>query len=526
MCCCWWARTAGPPPRGFCADAMANVMQQQARPRKTASRILSRQGLKPVLYLLGTMLIAAAIMMVPPMLVDLWSRHPDWRAFALSGTVALACGLALRWKNADGIKHGLTLRQAFLLTPTSWVAVAAISALPFYFSDHGSVSGHLTNAVFESVSGITATGATVISGLEDAPPGILLWRAILQWLGGIGIIASAIVILPALGIGGMQLFRTESSDRSEKALPRTRQVVLLIVLAYLALTALATITFRVLGMRLFDAVAHAMATISTGGYSTSDRSFGAWEGAGIQWAATLFMVAGSVPFVLYVRLLAGDSRALWDRQVRTMLRMLVIVVAALGLWLALTGHYGVEPAFRHAAFNVVSIVTTTGFATQDYTLWGNGVIGLFFILTFVGGCTGSTTGGIKIFRFEIVALMLRTHFLKLLNPNGVFPRTYAGRPVEDSVVASVVAFLAVFFICYASLTIGLMACGLDFITGASGAATALANVGPGLGPVIGPAGNFESLPNAAKWLLSAAMLLGRLELFTVLILFLPRFWRE
>jgi trk system potassium uptake protein TrkH len=237
------------------------------------------------------------------------------------------------------------------------------------------------------------------------------------------------------------------------------------------------------------------------------------------------MLSGGIPFVLYVRFLAGERRALWDRQVRTLLIFLLIVVVGLGSWLTFFGQQPLEAAFRHAAFNTVSVVTTTGYATTDYTVWGNAAIGVFFGLTFVGGCTGSTAGGIKIFRFEVMAIMLRSHFLRLLYPRGVFPRSYAGRALSDEVVGSVVVFFAVFFACYAAFTILLMAMDLDFITSASGAVTALANVGPGLGNIIGPAGNFSTLPGGAKWLLAFGMLLGRLELFTVLMLFLPRFWR-
>ncbi|MGD9804102.1 MAG: TrkH family potassium uptake protein [Hyphomicrobiaceae bacterium] len=486
---------------------------------------VAAQGLRPVFYLVGIVLLATAGMMVLPFVVDLSYGNRDWRAFAIAAAISSAAGVPLTYLNRRALKSGLTLRQAFILTPASWVSVATVGALPLFFSEYGSVGGSPANAFFESVSGITTTGATVISGLDDAPPGMLLWRALLQWMGGIGIIASAIAILPALGIGGMQLFRTESSDRSDKALPKLRQIVSAIGVTYLGLTALAALVYWLLGMRPFDAVAHALTSIATGGYSTSDGSFGTWEANGIQWFATAFMLAGSIPFVLYVRFVAGDMRALWDQQVKTFLVLGAVVVVLLGLWLALSGQFDIEPAFRHAAFNVVSILTTTGYATTDYASWGNAVIGLFFVLTFVGGCTGSTAGGIKIFRFEIVAIMLRTHFQKLLYPNGVFPRAYAGRPVDDSVVSSVVAFLAVFFICYVVLTIALMAFGLDFLTSASGAATALANVGPGLGDIIGPTGNFESLPNGTKWLLSAGMLLGRLELFTILVLFVPRFWR-
>ncbi|WP_326523187.1 TrkH family potassium uptake protein [Sphingomonas sp.] len=481
--------------------------------------------LRPVAYLVGQVLLATAAMMVFPLIIDVVQHNPDWQAFAVAAGLSSAVGGLLSWWGRGTVASGLTLRQAFLLTPVSWFSVCAVSALPFYFARYGIVAGSAADAFFEAASGITTTGATVLSGLEQAPPGMLLWRALLQWMGGIGIIATAIAILPALGIGGMQLFRTESSDRSEKVMPRVRQIAWAITGVYVGLTALAAVVYWLAGMIPFDAVAHALSSVATGGFSTSDGSFGTWEANGIQWFATLFMLSGSIPFVLYVRLIAGDRSAVWDRQVRTLLIFLAIVIGLLGSYLTITGRYPLEPAFRHAAFNVVSVVTTTGFATTDYTLWGNVVIGLFFGLTFIGGCTGSTSGGIKIFRFEVMAVMLRTHFLRLIYPRGVFPRSYGARQLDDEVVNSVVAFFAVFFLCYAALTISLMALDLDFITSASGAATALANVGPGLGNTIGPAGNFASLPAAAKWLLGVAMLLGRLELFTVLVLFIPRFWR-
>lgn len=488
-------------------------------------KAISARGFKPVAYFTGVVLLATSVMMIFPMLLDLYLESDDWKAFAFASVLTFVPGMALIYGNKGALKAGLTLRQAFLLTPLSWFAVALFSAAPFYLSDHVSVSGSLANSFFESVSGITTTGATVISGLDHAPPGMLLWRALLQWMGGIGIIGTAIAILPALGIGGMQLFRTESSDRSEKAMPRVRQIAKVLGLSYVGLTLLAILVYWAAGMQLFDAVAHGMTSIATGGYSTSDASFGAWEANGIQWFATLFMLSGTIPFVLYVRFVAGDRRAFWDRQVRTLIVFLTLTIALMGGWLYLSGQYPLEAAYRHAAFNIVSVVTTTGYATTDYGLWGNAIIGVFFGLTFVGGCTGSTSGGIKIFRFEVLAIMLKAHFMRLLYPNGVFPRYYGDRKLDDDVVGSVVAFFAVFFLTYSALTIGLMGFGLDFLTSASGAATAVANVGPGLGPIIGPAGNFGSLEDGAKWLLSLGMLLGRLELFTVLILFVPRFWR-
>lgn len=463
--------------------------------------------------------------MLLPLLVDLAQGNPDWQAFAVAALLSWTAGALLYVSTRGALARGLSLRQAFLLTPLAWLSVSIVGAIPFYFSDFGLVSGSVVNAFFESMSGLTTTGSTVVSGLDTAPPGFLLWRAQLQWMGGIGIIGVAIAILPALGIGGMQLFRTESSDRSEKVMPRVRQIASAIGLVYLSLTALAAITYFILGMSAFDAVIHALTSLSTGGYSTSDNSFGNWEANGIQWAGTLFMLSGGIPFVLYVRFLAGERRALWDHQVRTLLLFLAIVILTVGTWLFVTGQHGLEPAFRYAAFNIVSVVTTTGYATIDYSQWGNFAVGLFFGLTFVGGCTGSTAGGIKIFRFEAMGAMLRTHFLRLLYPRGIFPRSYGGKPLTDEVVGSVVVFFAVFFVCYSGFTIALMAMDLDFITSASGAVTALANVGPGLGSIIGPAGNFSTLPDGAKWLLCFGMLLGRLELFTVLMLFVPRFWR-
>lgn len=489
------------------------------------ARSKSVPGVRPVAYIVGYVLLATAGMMLIPLLLDLAHGNAEWRAFALSAFLSFAIGGTLVLSSWGGLNAGLTLRQAFVLTPLSWFSVALVSAIPFYFSGLESVHLRSADSFFEAVSGITTTGATVISGLDQAPPGILMWRALLQWMGGIGIVATAIAILPALGIGGMQLFRTESSDRSAKAMPRVKQIASAIGLSYLSLTIIAALSYWALGMTLFDAVAHAFTSIATGGFSTSDKSFAAWESNGIQWFAALFMLSGTLPFVLYVRLIAGQYSELWDRQVRTLLIFLGVTIVCLGTWLHVSGIYGFEEAFRHAAFNIVSVVTTTGFASADYMLWGNAVVGIFFCLTFIGGCTGSTSGGIKIFRFEVIAVMLKVHFLRLIYPRGVFPRSYDHKRLDDEVVGSVIAFFVVFFLCYAVLTLLLLGHGLDFLTSSSGAATALANVGPGLGDIIGPAGNFASLPDGAKWLLSFGMLLGRLELFTVLILFVPRFWR-
>ncbi len=480
---------------------------------------------RPVFHLTGGMLIALSAAMLLPLGADALAGNPNWRAFLIASVMTFACGAGLFHTTRCRLSGGLTLRQAFLLTPVSWTTIAVFGAIPLYISDYAQLRDSFTNAFFESTSGLTTTGATVIVGLDAAPHGILLWRALLQWLGGIGIIGVAIAILPTLGVGGMQLFRTESSDRSEKVMPRVREIATAIVLTYVGLTVICGVAYWLVAMTPFDALAHALTTVSTAGFSTSDASMARWDNAALHWIATVFMLSGAIPFVLYLRLYQGQRDALRDSQVWFLAGLLAVVIVAVAAWLILTEGHGVADALRLAAFNVVSVVTTTGYATADYTLWGNLMVGLFFGLMFVGGCTGSTTGGMKIFRFQVMIRLLQSQFLRLLYPRGVFPRVYAGRLLPDDVIGSVVVFFSLYFICYSVLTLALMAFNLDFLTSASAAVASLSNVGPGLGPIIGPAGNFATLPDASKWLLCFGMLLGRLELFTVLILFFPQFWR-
>jgi trk system potassium uptake protein len=480
---------------------------------------------RPVFYLTGIMLVALSAAMLLPAAADALSGSPNWKAFLVASAISCGSGAAVSLPARCRLTGGLSVRQAFLLTPFAWTTLVLFGAIPLYISDYAQLKDSFTNAFFESMSGLTTTGATVIVGLDAAPPGILLWRALLQWLGGIGIIGVAIAILPALGVGGMQLFRTESSDRSEKVMPRVREIATAISLVYVGLTVACGVAYWTVAMTPFDALIHALTTVSTAGFSSSDASLGHWDNATLHWVATFFMLSGAIPFVLYLRALQGEPGTLRDSQVLTLFTLLAVVVTSVAAWLVITGTHNAPDALRLAAFNVVSVVTTTGFATADYGSWGNALVGLFFGLMFIGGCTGSTSGAIKIFRFEVMARLLQTHFLRLLYPHGVFPRVYAGRLLPDDVVGSVVSFFSLYFICYGALTITLMAFGLDFLTSASGAVSALSNVGPGLGPIIGPAGNFATLPDGAKWFLSFGMLLGRLELLTLLILFFPQFWR-
>jgi trk system potassium uptake protein TrkH len=478
--------------------------------------------LQPVLYVLGLLIAVLGIAMAIPGIVDLVAGDVDWTGFFIgSGLTFLVGALLVLTNRTDDLS--LTLRQAFLLTVAGWVGTAAFSAVPFFFSR---LELTYTDAFFEAISGLTTTGSTVLTGLDTAPPGVLVWRSLLQWLGGIGIIVMAIVLLPFLRVGGMQLFRMESSDRSEKVVAKIGHLGLLIFLTYVTLTVICGGLYALAGMTAFEAVNHALTTVSTGGYSTSDASMGHWQSPAVHWVGTVFMMAGAIPFVLYLKVLRAGARPIvTDSQVAAFVCFLALVSVFLAGWLVIVDKVPVFEALTLAAFNVTSVVTTTGYATADYTLWGAFAVGAFFALTFVGGCTGSTAGGIKIFRFQVSWRLFSVHLRRLQSPHAVVPRVYNNEPITDDVALSVLLFFFVYVGTVGTIALVLGLLGLDWVTAISGAATAVSNVGPGLGAIIGPAGNFTTLPDAAKWLLSAGMLLGRLEFFTVLVLLSPRFWR-
>jgi trk system potassium uptake protein TrkH len=472
---------------------------------------------------IGILLIILAVFMAPPMIADMAVDHPDWQVFLAAGSVTLFAGVSLVLMNRSRDFGELTGRQAFLLTTLVWAVLAVFAAMPLAFSD---LDLTLADALFEAMSGITTTGATVIVDLDHAPPGILLWRAILQWLGGIGIIVMGVAILPILRVGGMQLVRAESSDLSEKILPRAAQIASAIGLIYLGFTLLCAALYWWAGMTPFDAAAHAMTTIATGGFSTIDASIGGFGSPTIDTIAIVFMILGALPFVLYIQAANGQLRPLYaDAQVRWFFGILAVFVLTIALWLALVDNFAPVDAFRYASFNIVSLITTTGYASTDYGLWGTFPVAALFFLMAVGGCTGSTSGGIKIFRFTVLHAIASNQFARLIRPHGVFVSTFNGRPLPEAAAISVMAFIFMFGLSFSIVALALSALGLDYLTAMSAAITAVANVGPGLGPVVGPAGTFASLPESAKWLLSAAMLIGRLELFTVLVLLLPSFWR-
>ena len=506
---------------GAAADRPARPIPKSIEPAPRSSAVID---LRPILFVLGLLLSVLAATMMLPAIADLASAHSDWQVFAASAALTLFVGVALTISARGGHTGDLTVRQAFLLTTLAWVFIAAFAALPMAFSE---MELSYTDAFFESMSGITTTGSTVIVGLDSAPPGILLWRALLQWLGGIGIIVMALSVLPMLRVGGMQLFRMESSDTSEKVLPAAAQIAAAIALIYAALTMTCAVAYAIAGMDWFDAVAHAMTTIATGGFSTSDQSVGFFDDAAIDAIAVVFMLIGGMPFVLYLRALRGRPGALFtDMQVRWFLSIVASAVTVMTLYLMLRED-GVSfgEALRRASFNVTSMITGTGYATEDFGQWGTFAVGAMFLLMVVGGCAGSTTCGIKVFRLQVLYATTSAQLAKLMHPHGVFTPYYNRKPIPETVAESVMSFFFLFAISFCGLALGLSLMGLDFLTSMSGAATSLANVGPGLGDIIGPSGTFAPLPDPAKWLLSFGMLLGRLELFTVLVLIAPQFWR-
>ena len=478
-------------------------------------------NLRPVLFVIGLFLIVLSLLMLIPAFYDIRMNESGQLPFARSAVTTFISGLIL-FAVFRRREFSLKTRQIFILTNLTWVSLNAFAALPLWIQ----LDISYTDAFFEAMSAITTTGSTVLSGLDAMNRGVLLWRSLLQWLGGIGFIVLAVAVLPFLKVGGMRLFQSESSDWSDKAMPRSGSIAKRIVGIYLVLTTLCAYLFFLGGMTGFEAVNHAMTTLSTGGFSTSDNSMGQFSSPFIHWTATVFMILGGLPFVLFVKFLKGDHRSLTcDTQVKTFIQFLLIVWFILSIWLFKHSHYSFWESLTLVAFNTTSVVTTTGFALTDYSLWGGFAVTSFFFLTFVGGCSGSTAGGVKIFRFEIGAKLLMIQLRQLAHPRACFVQTYNGQQIGSDLLRSLIGFSFFFGLLVCLLTLLLSMLGLDPITSLSGAATAVANVGPGLGDTIGPAGNFATLPDTAKWLLSIGMLMGRLEVITVLVLFTPQFWK-
>ncbi len=478
---------------------------------------------RPVGYVIGLLVAALGVTMFAPLLADFNAGNGHWPVFLESAVITILVGGLVALACQNGVSQGLSIRQTFLLTTLVWLALPLFGSLPFLLGD---AELNFTDAFFEAMSGLTTTGATVIVGIENLPEGLKLWRSIMQWLGGIGIIVVAMVFLPELRVGGMQIFQSEAFDTMGKILPRAAEISSRISVIYVAITLLCALSYSIAGLNAFDSITHAMTTVATGGFANYDSSFGAF-GAGPHYVGIIFMILAALPFVRYVQLISGGgAKPLWaDSQIRTFFFVIFSLVFVMTLWLWQTFHGFSELGFREALFNVVSILTGTGYASADYMQWGPFAVTMFFFIGLIGGCAGSTACSVKIFRYQLLFASIKAQIRRIHSPHGVFTPRYQGRPVGDDILNSVMAFFVAFMVAIGVVGVLLALTGLDFITSISGAAAALANVGPGLGNEIGPAGNYAGLNDAAKWILAMAMLVGRLEIMVVFTIISWHFWR-
>ena len=478
---------------------------------------------KTVFFLIGVLLIVLGAAMLAPYSLQIIFDEKS-HSFIGASFVTIFIGILFVLANLEK-EFRLNLRQTFLFSSLAWVMVALFGSLPFVLATQ---EFSFSEAFFESMSGITTTGATIISNLDNTPKSILLWRAIMQWLGGIGIIVMAITILPLLKVGGMQLFKMEGPDSTEKILPRTIEVAATIISTYLILTFLCGFFYWVFGMTIFDSVSHAMTTIATGGFSTHNDSIGFFKSSYIEIIASVFIILGSIPFISYLKFARGNRKVFFeDVQIKGLIYLLAISITIMFFYLIFINYESnIFDKIRISSFNVISILSGTGYVTDDFSLWGKFSLIFFLFLMFIGGCAGSTACGIKIFRLQMLLIFLKNQVKKLISPNSVIITKYNNQKISDNFIHSVIIFIFSFLFIFFMISLLLSISGLDFITSISGAASSISNVGPGLGDMIGPNGNYKDIPDLSKWILSFGMLLGRLELFAVLVLFFPSFWRN
>lgn len=480
--------------------------------------------IRPVAHPLGKVVVVLGASMALPMAADWWAGNPHWAVFLQSGVITIIAGLLITVASR-GDYRSLNIQQAFLITSGIWAVLPAFGALPFML---GQPNAGFTDAYFEAMSGISTTGTTVFPELDNLPRGTHLWRAILHWTGGLGIVVVAMVFLPVMRVGGMQFFRSEGFDTLGKILPRAGEIAAEMTRFYVLLTVAAILTYILLGLSGYDAVVHAFSTVSTGGFSSYDASFGAFLGAP-EWAASVFMILASIPFIRMVQVMRGNFLPIWqDSQVRAYLRWIFYTCAVIVLYRLLVMQQGGNPGdlIRETVFNTISTFSGTGFASTDMTAWGHLPLALLVVVGLIGGCTGSTGCSVKIFRYLVLFQAIRAQVRRLHSPHRVYPLRYDGRPLEQEVIDSVMAFFTLFMLSFGLLIVGLSLTGLHTQTALTAAWTAIANVGPAWGPEISANGSVVDFPASAKWLMILGMFLGRLELVSVLVLLLPKFWRS
>ncbi len=478
---------------------------------------------KTVFFLIGVLLtILGSSMLIPYALQVIFNE--DSHSFIGASFITIFIGVLFILANLEK-QFRLNLQQTFLFSALAWFLIAVFGSLPFLLSP---IPLSISEAFFESMSGITTTGATVITDLDSTPKSILLWRALMQWLGGIGIIVMAITILPLLKVGGMQLFKMEGPLSTEKILPRTLEVATILIATYFVLTFLCAFFYWLFGMSIFDSIAHSMTTLATGGFSTHNKSIGFFGNSNIEIVASIFIILGSIPFISYLKFIKGNRKIfVQDIQIKGLINILIFSIIIMFLYLFLiSDETSIIDNLRISFFNVISILSGTGYVTDDFGLWGKFSLIFFLFLMFIGGCAGSTACGIKIFRLQMLLIFLKNQIKKLISPNSVIIIKYNNQKISDDFIKSVITFIFSFLFIFLIIAFLLSLSGLDFLTAISGAASSISNVGPGLGDIIGPNGNYKNIPDISKWILSAGMLLGRLELFAILVLFFPSFWRN
>lgn len=465
-----------------------------------------------------------SITLIPPLIVSFIYQDSAHQAFLLSFAITLATGIVLSVL-ARGKQQDLRTRDGFVVTALFWTVLGLFGSLPFLFSESPNLS--VTDAIFESISGLTTTGATVITGLDYLPESILLYRQLLQWLGGIGIIVVAIAILPMLGIGGMQLYRAEIPGpvKDTKLTPRITQTAKALILIYAGLTIVCMLAYWYAGMSFFDALAHSFSTVAIGGFSTHDASIGYFDSPAIAWIAIFFMFFSGINFALHF--FAWHTRSIkqyfLDPEFRFYAVCMLFAIAVTVAYLIATKTYSPSESFLNGTFEVVAVVTTTGFALTGFSEWPGFLPFMIFIGAFMGACSMSTGGGMKVIRVLLVSKQGLREIQRLIHPNAVIPIKIGNRSVSDRVVDAVWGFFAVYVFAFITMFLLLMATGLDFLTAFSAVGSAINNLGPGMGDV---ATHYGNINDPAKWVLCFAMLLGRLEVFTLLVLFTPMFWRR
>lgn len=482
--------------------------------------------LQAIFFLVGRLITCLGLSMLIPAAADFVDDRLVWPFFVEACGITVLSGVLISLANHTSRLQRFTIRDVFLMTNLSWVALCSFAALPFILAG---TFNSTVDALFEATSGLTTTGATVYVGLDLAPKGLLLWRALLQWIGGIGIVVTALAVMPTLSVGGMQLFQSEYSDRSDKILPRVSQVSIAILGVYMLFTVFCIWSLWLVGMPFFEAICHGLSTVATGGMSTSDQSIGHYDSFAIEAVVMVFMILGATPTIFYIHLLKRDAKSFRNRgEIKLLISFVVIFPAIIAAWKFYNAPegLGVTEEIRAVLFNSVSVITTTGYSSADYSNWGFFSIFLLFGLGAIGACSGSASGGIKLFRLQIIFSLLKHHILKLRHPHAVSVPTYGGRDIAPDIFTSVLVFFALFLITFMLIAIGLAFVGLDAETCLSAAMASVTSLGPGLGDIVGPAGHYGSLPESSKILLMTGMLAGRLEFLTFLVMFIPVFWHD